>query len=77
MLTYAKNDRIIISNVVVTEKATSKKVFSINLIDYLALTEMEGHKKWSEQEYLDRQNEYQIVFFFSELWLAVQINING
>lgn len=29
------------------------------------------------QEYLDREDEYKISFFFSESWLAVQINING
>jgi len=62
---------------VVTEKATGQKVFNINLIDFLAMTEMEGHN-WSEQEYLDRQDEYVIVFFFSSSsWLAVQISING
>jgi len=61
---------------VVTEKATGRKVFSINLIEYLALLQMEGHN-WSEQEYLDRQDEYVIVFFFRESWTAIQINING
>ena len=61
---------------VVTEKATGKVVFSINLIDYLGLTQMEGHP-WSEQEYLDRQDEYVIVFFLNESWIALQINING
>lgn len=66
---------------VVTEKATGKQVFNINLIDFLLMTEMEGHK-WGAQEYLDRQDEYAIVFFFGEgagadSWLAVQITING
>lgn len=61
---------------VVTEKNTRKKVFNINLIDYLAMTDMEGNN-WGVQEYLDRQDEYKIVFFFSEPWHAVQINING
>ncbi len=61
---------------VVTEKATGKPVFDINLTDYLLMTEMEGHK-WGAQEYLDRQDEYVIVFFLSSSWQAVQINING
>jgi hypothetical protein len=31
------------------------------------------------QEYLDREDEYKIIFFFSDstAWNAVQINING
>ena len=47
---------------VVTEKATGKKVFNINLIDYLAMTKLGGNK---------------IIFFFSEAesWLAVQVQI--
>ncbi len=64
----------------VTEKATGKKVFDINLIDFLAMTDMEGNN-WGVQEYLDRQDEYKIIFFFSEtssdLWQAIQIQING
>lgn len=65
---------------VVTEKAVGQEVFNIDLMDFLSMTETEGHN-WSEQEYLDRQDEYVIVFFFSgvsvDLWQAVQINING
>lgn len=60
----------------VTEKATNKKVFDINLIDYLTMTNMEGGSMDS-QEYLDRQSNYHIIFFLSESWLAVQIVING
>lgn len=60
----------------VTEKATGKKVFNINLIDYIGMTNMEGYNM-SAQEYLDRQDEYRIVFFFSDSWHAVQIQING
>ena len=66
----------------VTEKATGKKVFDINLIDYLAMTAMEGYSR-KVQEYLDREDEYKIVFFFadssssSDLWQALQIQING
>lgn len=62
----------------VTEKATGEAVFDINLIDFLAMTEMEGHR-WGLQEYLDRQDEYVIVFFFADSadWNVVRINING
>lgn len=68
------NDRQ--TRLVVTEKATGKKVFNINLIDYLTMTNMEGGKM-KPQEYLDRQSNYHIIFFLSESWLAVQIVING
>ena len=63
---------------VVTEKATGKKVFNINLTDFLVMTKIEGHNM-SAQEYLDRESEYKIVFFFADNdpWLALQINING
>ena len=50
---------------VVTEKATGKKVFNINLIDYLAMTKLGGNKM-ETQEYLDRESEFKIIFFFSE-----------
>ena len=63
---------------VVTEKATGKKVFNINLTDFLVMTKIEGHNT-SAQEYLDRESEYKIVFFFADNdpWLVLQINING
>lgn len=63
---------------VVTEKATGKKVFNINLTDFLVMTKIEGHNM-SAQEYLDRESEYKIVFFFADNdpWLVLQINING
>ncbi len=63
---------------VVTEKVTGKKVFDINLTDFLVLTSMEGNKM-EPQEYLDREDEYKVIFFFSDsaVWEAVQINING
>lgn len=65
----------------VTGKTTGKKVFDINLIDYLAMTNMED-SNMGMQEYLDRQDEYRIVFFFGEtpsddFWLAVKVSING
>ena len=63
---------------VVTEKATGKKVFNINLTDFLVMTKIEGHNM-SAKEYLDRESEYKIVFFFADNdpWLVLQINING
>ena len=62
---------------VVTEKATGKKVFNINLTDFLIMTKIEGHNM-TPQEYLDRESEYKIIFFFSDNdpWLALRISIN-
>ena len=64
------------TRLVVTEKSSAKKVFDINLIDYLAMTNMED-KKIGMQEYFERQSNYHIVFFISDSWLAMRIVING
>lgn len=64
------------SRLVVTEKASGRKVFDINMTNFLVMTNMEN-SGMGVQEYLDRQDEYKIIFFFSESWIAVQINING
>lgn len=63
---------------VVTHKTTKQKVLDINLTDFLAMTKIEGYNM-SVQEYLDRESEYKIIFFFTDKdpWLAMQINING
>ncbi|NDV59195.1 FimB/Mfa2 family fimbrial subunit [Bacteroides sp. 519] len=67
----------------VTEKATGKIVFDVNLANFLIMLRLEEYKNWSNQEYLDREDSYRVVLFFSEegsttdSWLAVQIQING
>lgn len=55
----AKNYRL-----VVRHKDWEEDVLNINLCNYLLLTKMEGHDI-SAQEYLDRQDEYSIVFFLT------------
>lgn len=55
-------------------------VIDIPLTAYLMLTEMEGHRnQMTAQEYLDRQDEYSLVFFLDDNldWLKIQIIING
>lgn len=64
------------ARLVITEKATSRKVFDINLIHYLSLTNMED-ENIGMQEYFDRQSNYHITFFLSESWLSMKIIING
>ena len=62
-----------------TRKADSKELMKVDLIPYLLLTKMEGHNI-PAQEYLDRQSEYAIVFFYNpELlnFLSTKIMING
>ena len=62
-----------------TRKSDGKELMRIDLIPYLLLTNMEGHNI-PAQEYLDRQSEYAIVFFYNpELlnFLSTKIVING
>lgn len=64
---------------IVTHKITGEKVLDINIINFLAMTEMERYK-WGEQEYFDRQDEYIIAFLLNTSdgsWVSVGINING
>ena len=58
-LMNGKNYRLIIRH-----EGWEKDVLNVNLNNYLLLTKMEGHKI-SAQEYLDRQDEYSIVFFLT------------
>ena len=62
-----------------TRKSDGKELMKVDLIPYLLLTKMEGHNI-PAQEYLDRQSEYAIVFFYNpELlnFLSTKIVING
>lgn len=49
---------------VVRHKDWKNDVINVNLNNYLLLTQMEGHRI-SAQEYLDRQDEYSIIFFLT------------
>lgn len=62
----------------VTNKETGDIVLQIPLIKYLLLTEAEGHDM-TEQEYLDRQDEYSMTFFLDEdsHWISSSIVINS
>lgn len=54
-----KNFRLIVRH-----KEWKDDVINVNLNNYLLLTQMEGHNI-SAQEYLDRQDEYSIIFFLT------------
>lgn len=56
-----KNYRLIVRH-----KGWEEDVLNVNLCNYLLLTQMEGHNI-SAQEYLDRQDEYSIIFFLTPI----------
>lgn len=63
----------------VTNRETGKTVFSIPLIDYALLVKGFYNRDMDDQEYLDRQDEYNMVFFLDEggRWLDTYIYINS
>ena len=73
-LMYDSGPRLVIKNA-----ASGRELMNINLTWYLSLTEIQEHKsEWSDQEYLDRQDEYALTFFFNNgLWYQFRIIVNG
>ena len=63
----------------VTNKETGKTVFSIPLIDYALLVKGFYNRDMGDQEYLDRQDVYDMMFFLDEgaHWLDAYIYINS
>lgn len=63
---------------VTVARTDGTKVFSIPLIDYALLVKGQYDKNMSDQEYLDRQDEYNMTFFLDERlqWVSSQIIIN-
>lgn len=63
----------------VTNKETEETVFSIPLIDYALLVKGFYNRDMDNQEYLDRQDEYDMVFFLDEgdRWVSTYIYINS
>lgn len=56
-----------------------EKVLSIPLVDYALMVKGYYNREMSDQEYLDRQDEYNMTFFLDEkgYWLKSRILING
>jgi len=72
--------RLVVENnprLTITNKEINETVLSIPLVKYLLLTEAEGHEM-TQQEYLDRQDEYNMTFFLDEnmKWINTRIIIN-
>lgn len=63
----------------VTNKVTGDKVFSIPVVDYALLVKGHYGKSMSDQEYLDRQDEYNMTFFLNPdgSWVNTYIYINS
>lgn len=59
------------------EKGT--RVLSIPLVDYALLVKGNYNRKMTDQEYLDRQDEYNLTFFLDEAgnWASAYIYINS
>lgn len=64
---------------VVTNNQTGKIVFSIPLIDYALLVKGFYNRDMDDQEYLDREDTYSMVFFLDEgdRWVDTHIYINS
>lgn len=56
-----------------------EKILSIPLIDYALLVKGNYNRKMDDQEYLDRQDEYNMTFFLdaNDRWVSSSIIING
>ena len=60
------------------KKDEGKVIVSMNLPWIISLMSIDNNFKWSLQEYLDRQDSYTIMLYFSDYtWMKSQIIING
>lgn len=66
----------------ITDNRSGRSVLDINLIQYLSLMKAETYAEMPVQEYLDRENSYQVIVFVSKqqatgTYLAVALQINA
>jgi len=62
----------------IVNKKDGKEIVSMNLPWLFSLTEMEKNNEWTLQEYLDRQDRYNIMLYFNDsMWINGTIIING
>ena len=62
----------------VTNKESGEEVLRLPLADYALIVKGNYHKDMTNQEYLDRQDEYSLTLFLDEgEWVSSQIVING
>lgn len=62
-----------------TVRSKDKTIFSVRLIDFLLMVKGNYHRQLGEQEYLDRQDVWDLAFFLDEgkQWLATYVYINS
>jgi len=63
----------------VRDSDNGKTIFSIKLIDFLLMVKGNYNRAMEDQEYLDRQDVWDLTFFLDEgkLWLATYVYINS
>ncbi len=63
----------------VVTNPNNETIISIPIIDYALLVKGNYHRQMDDQEYLDRQDEYNMIFFLDKnnQWVSSSIIING
>ena len=64
----------------IVDKQEDKVVFSIPFVQWALMLRSANHASMSDQEYLDREDEYNLMVFLAdkgESWMSVAIYING
>jgi hypothetical protein len=74
--------RLVVENsptLVVYKKDRNRKVFSIPLKDYILMVKGKANSGMSDQEYLDREDEFVMTFFLDEKgdWVSSHVVINS
>lgn len=63
---------------VVSRKEDGERVLSVPIVDYALLVKGNYNRSMDDQEYLDRQDEYNMTFFVHDgKWVSSQIIINS
>ena len=64
----------------IVDKQKDKVVFSIPLVQWALMLRSANHASMGDQEYLDREDEYNLMVFLADNsngWTAMEIFING
>lgn len=69
------------ARLVITNRHSGQKVVNVNLTQYLLMTRslFEDSKgvKFTDQEYLDYQDQFNVIFYLCPMGILVSLNING
>ena len=66
-------------HVTIRRASDGENIIDIPLIDYLLLLKSDAYSEMGEQEFLDRESEWSLIFFLDDRgeWLKTQIVVNG